>query len=79
MRAVFDKLHEVRRSLCEMCAADEPMHDEVIDGNHHHIVGPCAAKEVHVLLGHADDVRDQFANKFNPEQVPRFEWHWRTR
>lgn len=60
--------------ICPMCAKEEPFFCEVVDGISYHPSGACKASPVRRLGDHADDVRDQFANKFNPDEKPRAIW-----
>jgi hypothetical protein len=67
-------LERLLRLVCPLCAEDEALFCEVVYGIHHHVSGKCKASQVRELMAHVDDVRDQFANKFNPDEKPRAIW-----
>ena len=67
-------LERLRDLVCPLCAKGDPLFCEVVDGVHTHVNGDCSASPIRELRTHVDDIRDQYANEFNPEEKPRAKW-----
>jgi hypothetical protein len=76
IQEVFQKLSVLQADVCPQCAKGESVFCEVVDGVTQHVSGACLASPVRRLKTHVDDVRDQFANEFNEEQIPRAIWSY---
>jgi len=73
-------IQRLAEDVCPACKAREVFFCEIVDGVHVHAQsGACKASPILELLAHMDDVRHQFANEFNEEELPRVFWYIKTR
>lgn len=74
IQEAYVPLLKLLKEVCPMCATEDSLFCEVVDGVSYHTNGECTGSPIRQLMTHMDDIRHQFANKFNEKEAPRFKW-----